>query len=75
MKDPEIEEVQAMIEFLIGRDGYVSITHELCMIRRKLSLKQELSIGELMHCLYTKDMIVDQKNRENREIEHIIFEE
>ena len=75
MKDPEIEEVQAMVEFLIDREGYVNVTHELCMIRRKLSFKQELSIGELMHCLYTKDMISAIKYREDKEIDVIIFEE
>ena len=72
MKDPEIEEVQAMIEFLMGREEYVNVTHELCMIRRKISFKQELSIVELMHCLYAKDMIVGIKHRE---IAHIIFKE
>lgn len=68
MKDPEIEEIQEMIEFLIDREGFAGTTLELYMIRRKLSFKQELNIGELMHCLYTKDMISAIKYREDKVI-------
>jgi uncharacterized protein YheU (UPF0270 family) len=75
MKDPTAEEVHEMIEFLIGREGFVNVTHELCMIRRKISIKRELRIGECMFCLNCKDMIADIKHREEKEIERIIFEE
>lgn len=75
MQDPEVEEVQAMIEFLIGRERYVHITYELCMIRRKLSFKESLYISEFMQVVSCRGMIEHIKIREEREIDKIIFEE
>lgn len=69
MRHPDINKVQSMIEFLIGREEYAETTLELCMIRRKISLNQELSIHEII----TLETMTTIKFYENKEIDDIIF--
>jgi hypothetical protein len=75
MRDPYVEEVQALIESLLGRGDYAETVLELCMIRRKISFGDELGIRECMFVINVKQMVDRITLNEDAEIDDIIFRE